>query len=211
MAPSTPSGPQDLIVYALTKGGRVESANYRTVKIPSDIDVPLYVKDEFGPFYKALFERAVARENMRAVFVEYAWDMGWCDPCAADPLSNKELVELGARWIGSGDDDGAFRANRFASGGSDAFVTRLHVRYDATSFPEDIVFMETKDRSNFQGATCSVIPGRASRAAMRRRAIATELPARFALEAKNLENLTGWTRSDIEARMAQTGQPLRSE
>ena len=29
--------------------------------------------------YKALFERAVARENMRAVFVEYAW-IGWCDP-----------------------------------------------------------------------------------------------------------------------------------
>ena len=77
------SGPQDLIVYALTKAGRVESTNYRTVKIPSDIDVPLYVKDEFGAFYKALFERAVARENMRAVFVEYAWDMGWCDPCAA--------------------------------------------------------------------------------------------------------------------------------
>ena len=33
---------------------------------------------------------------MRAVFVEYAWDMGWCDPCAAEPLTNKELVELGA-------------------------------------------------------------------------------------------------------------------
>ena len=22
---------------------------------------------------------------MRAVFLEYAWDMAWCDPCAADP------------------------------------------------------------------------------------------------------------------------------
>jgi hypothetical protein len=28
---------------------------------------------------------------MRAVFVEYAWDMGWCDPCAANPLSADEL------------------------------------------------------------------------------------------------------------------------
>ncbi len=81
------------------KNGRVETANYRTVKLPSDIDVPLYVKQEFGTFYKAMFERAVERENMQAVFVEYAWDMGWCDPCAADPLTNKELVELGARWI----------------------------------------------------------------------------------------------------------------
>ncbi|MDU6836467.1 MAG: DUF2330 domain-containing protein, partial [Bradyrhizobium sp.] len=90
------AGPQDLIIYALTRSGRIEAANYRTVKIPTDIDVPLYVKNEFGPFYKAVFERAVARENMQAVFVEYAWDMGWCDHCAADPMSNKELAELGA-------------------------------------------------------------------------------------------------------------------
>jgi hypothetical protein len=202
------NGPQDLIVYALTKNGRVESANYRTVKIPSDIDVPLYVKDEFGAFYKALFERAVARENMRAVFVEYAWDMGWCDPCAADPMSNKELVELGARWIG-GDDDGAFRTNRFANGGSNAFVTRLHVRYDANSFPEDIVFMETKDRSNFQGRYVQHHPWQGKLSCDAAASYRSGLPARFTLEAKNLESLTGWTRSDIEARMAQTGQLLR--
>src|SRR5258708_34663051 len=102
------NGPQDLIVYALTKNGRVEAANYRTVKLPSDIDVPLFVKNDFGDFYKAMFEQAVKKENMRAVFVEYAWDMGWCDPCAADPLSNKELVELGARWI-SDDSHAPFR------------------------------------------------------------------------------------------------------
>jgi hypothetical protein len=202
-------GPQDLIVYALTKNGRVESTNYRTVKIPSDIDVPLYVKDEFGPFYKALFERAVARENMRAVFVEYAWDLGWCDPCAANPMSNKELVELGARWIGGGD-DGAFRSNRFANGGSDAFVTRLHVRYDATSFPEDIVFMETRDRSNFQGRYVQHHPWQGQSSCDAAAGYRSGLPARFASEAKNLAELTGWTRSDIEARMAQTGQPLRA-
>ncbi len=53
------NGPQDLIVYALTKNGRVEAANYRTVKLPSDMDVPLYVKNEFGDFYKAMFDHAV--------------------------------------------------------------------------------------------------------------------------------------------------------
>ena len=142
------NGPQDLIIYALTKNGRVETSNYRTVKLPSDIDVPLYVKDEFGNFYKAMFDRAVERENMHAVFVEYAWDMGWCDPCAADPLTNKELVELGARWIGS-DGDMPFRGRGRRA--PTPIVTRLHVRYDAKSFPEDLVFIETKDRSNFQG------------------------------------------------------------
>jgi hypothetical protein len=202
-------GPQDLIVYALTKNGRIESTNYRTVKIPSDVDVPLYVKDEFGPFYKAVFERAVARENMHAVFVEYAWDMGWCDPCAAEPLSNKELVELGARWIGS-DDDSAYRTGRyFGGGGSNAFVTRLHVRYDAKTFPEDIVFMETKDRTNFQGRYVQHHPWQGQSSCEAAKSYRSELPVRFAVEAKNLENLTGWTPRDIEARMAQTGQPLR--
>src|SRR5260221_12417495 len=138
------NGPQDLIIYALTRKGRVEAANYRTVKLPTGMDVPLYVKAEFGKFYKAMFDRAVVRENMRAVFVEYAWDMGWGDPCASEPLSNKELGELGARLIG--DDSAA----PFRRGGRPAFVTRLHVRYDAKSFPEDIVFQETYDRENFQ-------------------------------------------------------------
>ena len=63
-------------------------------------------------------------------------------------MSNKELAELGARWIGS-DDAATFRGG--FRGGSDVYVTRLHVRYDANTFPEDIVLLETKDRGNFQG------------------------------------------------------------
>ncbi len=43
---------QDLIVYALSRTGRVEVTNYRTLKIPSDMDVPLYVKDVFPQFYR---------------------------------------------------------------------------------------------------------------------------------------------------------------
>ena len=99
-------GPQDLVVFALTKHGRIEATNYRTVKVPSDVDVPLFVKNDFANFYKATFEHAVARENMHGVFVEYAWDMGWCDPCAAAPMSKAELTELGALW---NDGDGARR------------------------------------------------------------------------------------------------------
>src|ERR1700736_1688140 len=125
-------GPQDLIIYALTRNGRVETTNYRTVKLPTGVDVPLYVKDDFGKFYKALFERAVAREDMRAVFVEYAWDMGWCDPCAAKPMTFKELVELGARWIDT-DEDAPFAMRR--AGGAGAFVTRPHGRFGVAPLP----------------------------------------------------------------------------
>jgi hypothetical protein len=199
------NGPQDLIIYALTRNGRVETANYRTVKVPSDVDVPLYVKDDFGPFYKALFDRAVEHEHMQAVFTEYAWDMGWCDPCASEPLSNKELVELGARWIGS-DDASPFRS---FGGGSDAYVTRLHVRYDAKSFPEDLTLMETHDRGNFQGRYIlhhAFAGAAACTAAAKYR---DQLQARYQKEAMNLADLTGWPRQAIETRMRATGEPVR--
>jgi len=51
-------GPQDLIVYALTRDGRVESSNYQTVKIPSDVEVPEFVQKEFGEFYKETFAKS---------------------------------------------------------------------------------------------------------------------------------------------------------
>jgi hypothetical protein len=200
------NGPQDLIVYALTKNGRVETTNYRTVKLPSDMDVPLYVKGEFGTFYKAMFDRAVERENMRAVFVEYAWDMGWCDPCASDPLSSKELVELGARWIGS-DDKAPGRRGQ----GANAYVTRLHVRYDAKSFPEDMVLMETSDRGNFQGRYVLRHPWKGAASCDAGEKYRASLPARFKREASNLANITGWSLSDITAKMEANGQPTPAQ
>ena len=135
------NGPQELFVYALTRKGRVETTNYRTVKLPADMDLPEYLKqaNEFASFYKAMFARQVQNQDGRAVFLEYGWDMRWCDPCAADPLANSELRQLGVFWSGDG------------GGTPDAFLTRLHVRYDNAHFPEDLVFQETGDRTNFQG------------------------------------------------------------
>jgi hypothetical protein len=200
------NGPQDLIIYALTKSGRIEAANYPTVKLPSDIDVPLFVKSDFGNFYKAMFDTAVKKEHMRAVFVEYAWDMGWCDPCAADPLSNKQLVELGARWI-SDDSDTPFRGGM--PQGTSAYVTRLHVRYDAKSFPEDLVFIETKDRTNFQGRYVMRHPFKGAAACEAGATYRASLPDRFKREAVNLARITGWQQSEIETRMDVAGQSVR--
>src|SRR5206468_3185031 len=92
-------GPQELFVYTLTRKGRVETTNYRTVRLPSDVELPTYVKEEFPQFYRDMFGQQVKKEDMRAVFLEYAWDMGWCDPCAANPLATDELRKLGAFWL----------------------------------------------------------------------------------------------------------------
>ena len=195
-------GPQELFVYALTRNGRVETTNYRTVKLPTGNEIPVYVKDRFPDFYKAMFAQQVTKENMSAIFTEYAWDMGWCDPCAADPLSPEELRNLGVFWLGeSGTPSPGMTRLPIPSGGSNVFITRLHVRYDAAHFPEDLVFQETADRSNFQGRYVlrHKWTGEGScEAATRYRA---ELPQRYQREAQSLASLTGWDINDIRRSM----------
>ena len=41
-------GTQELFVFALTNKGRVETTNYRTVRLPSDVEIPTYVKGDFA-------------------------------------------------------------------------------------------------------------------------------------------------------------------
>src|SRR5439155_23311214 len=107
------------------------------------------------------FTRQVKQENMRAVFLEYAWDMSWCDPCAADPLSTEELTKLGVFWLADGGSGDSARIRPLPRGGAvDVFLSRLHVRYDGAHFPEDLVFQETADRTNFQGRYVLRHPGK---------------------------------------------------
>ena len=164
-------GPQDLFVYTLTRQGRVETTNYRTVKLPSDVEVPLFLKngDEFGSFYRAMFDRRVEQESRRGVFLEYAWDMSWCDPCAADPPSAEELRQLGVFWDTQ-----------------NVFVTRLHVRYDAEHFQGRYVL-----RHPWTGAdSCNA-------AREYRRALAQ----RHEQQAQTLASLTGWDIHTIRQKM----------
>jgi hypothetical protein len=190
---------QELFVYALTRKGRVETTNYRTVKLPNGMDVPLYVKDEFGAFYKAMFAQQVKKEDMRTVFLEYAWDMAWCDPCAADPLSKDELQKLGVFWLGESPEN---RPGRFGgSGAQQVFLSRLHLRYDAAHFPEDLVFQETADRENFQGRYVLRHPWKGESTCESAVAYRRELPKRYAEEAKTLAALTGWDVNTIRGKM----------
>ena len=185
------NGPQELFVYALTRKGRVETTNYRTVRLPSDKDVPLYVSSNFASFYKAMFSEQVRREHMSTVFLEYAWDMNWCDPCAAQPLSADELKKLGVFWLPQD------RAN---GGAIDTFISRLHVRYDREHFPDDLVFQETGDRQNFQARYVMHHPfkGTVTCGADQYR---TMLQQRSENEASNLAGLTGWKIDEIRRKM----------
>jgi len=188
-------GKQELYVYALTRSGRVETTNYRTVKLPSDVDVPEFVQAEFATFYRYMFSKQVDAEHERAVFLEYAWDMAWCDPCAADPLSQQDLRKLGVFWVG---DQG--ESKNAVMPAQDVFVTRLHVRYDSEHFPEDLVFQETGDRQNYQGRYVIRRPwkGEASCDISEYQAAVRNRQER---EAQQLANLTGWDIADIRKKI----------
>jgi hypothetical protein len=190
------NGPQELFVYALTRKGRVETTNYRTAKLPSDMDLPVYLKqpDEFAKFYKAMFTRLVEREDKSVLFTEYAWDMKWCDPCAAEPLSNDELRNLGVFWT-----DGTNTPN--------VFLTRLHVRYDNAHFPEDLVFQETADRTNFQGRYVLRHAWAAGDSCAAAADYRSGLRQRQEQEGERLASLTGWSLPDIRKRMGLAAEP----
>ena len=189
-------GPQDLIVYALTKKGRVEAANYFTTKMASNVELPTYVRDPavFKAFYKAMFDRLAREGDYRNVFTEYAWNSAWCDPCSAPPPKDEEVVAAGASWIVGAD-------GRRAPG-AQVVVTRLHLRYTPQSFPEDLVLHETADRNSFQARYVmrnpwSGSPSQCDAAGDYFR----RLPGREAEEARALAELTGWKLSDIRAHL----------
>ena len=200
-------GPQDLMVYALTRQGRVETTNYQTVKLPTGMQLPAFVKQEFAAFYRALFDQQVRAHDMRAVFLEYAWDMGWCDPCAADPLSATQLRALGVFWLDADRD----AAGPMRGGGVDVFVTRLHVRYDAAHFPDDLVFQQTADRSNFQGRYVVQHHWTGVETCEAARQYRGTLPARFDREAQTLASLTGWPVEEVRRKMPKVGLTPRED
>jgi hypothetical protein len=184
------NGPQELFIYTITRKGRVETTNYRTVKLPSDSDVPLFVKEEFGPFYKALFSEQVRREEMRTVFLEYAWNSQWCDPCASEPLTNAELRQLGVWW-----------ASTSQYNTTPSFITRLHVRYDRAHFPEDLVFQETGNTQNFQARYILHHPWTGKGDCPAAKQYQRTLHERQDREAENAASLTGWKIGVVRKKM----------
>jgi hypothetical protein len=188
-------GAQDLTIYLLSPEGRVELENYRVAQIPSDVTVPEFVEKEFPETYKAMFDTAYEREGKKAVLLEYAWDMAWCDPCAAEPLTNEELTRAGVFW--NVDDFNA----------PNVYLTRLHVRYTKETFPEDLMFRVTQNRENFQGRYILQRPFRGELTCEEGNDYLLTVADRQEQEAQTLANLTGWEYSDILAKI----EPLRSE
>lgn len=181
-------GQQDMIVYAFTRTGRVECVNYRTVKVPTDRNIPLFAQQKFGPMYKDLFARTWKREGRNAVFLEYAWNVtpSWggmkCDPCVGPPPVDREFVDAGVDWIG-----GANGGN-----GQSVFFTRLHVRYGRDKFPQDLMFQVTPNTEQFQARYILTHPAQGDLTCQAGQDYLEELYYRRVREMDELYALTGW-------------------
>jgi hypothetical protein len=56
---------QDLIVYILSPKGQAQVTKYRTLKVPSSVNLPVSVKNEFGDFYKSMFQTSYSKVYSR--------------------------------------------------------------------------------------------------------------------------------------------------
>ena len=128
-------GKQDLIVNILSSDKRYEVANYKNAFIPTNFDVKNGVRERFGEFYAALFDKTV-EANPGAVITEYAWkatrNMGKCDPCPPEPPVDADMLTLGGDLIGGEIAQGTYT------------LTRLHARYGRADMKDDLRFREAK-------------------------------------------------------------------
>jgi hypothetical protein len=182
------AGTQDMLMMFLTRETMVGVGNYTNVYLPTDYRVPVFVEEVFPQFYRALFDHTI-RDN--TVVTEYAWDMAWCDPCAADPMTGAELRSLGADWV---TDDGP----------PEAFVTRMHIQYDRDTFNQDLMFRMTGNSENFQGRYVMNQPWDGPVNCEGGRDYVARTRDRIAEEARTLQSLTGWAPDNIARNIAIT-------
>jgi len=193
-------GDQDMIVYAFTKKGRIETTNYRTVSLPTGKNIPLFVKNNFGNFYANLFQNQWDKEGKALAMLEYAWDVSpknyvKCDPCVATAPSTQDLVQAGVWWLNRDwtnyedvwdDDDYS----------DNVYFTRLHVRYNRKSFPQDLVFQVTPNKDNYQARYVITHPATGDFNCEAGKKYLKELKQRRADELEMLTYLTGKGYSD---------------
>ena len=187
---------QDLIVYAFSPIGRVEATNYRTIDIPTDRKIPTFVAENFGDFYAAVFEHTWEKAGKDVVVSEYGWDISSsnylkCDPCAGDPPLFADLNEAGAFWLKNQKVGGADYQG-------DVYITRLHVRYNEETFPQDLAFQATPNRNNFQARYVMQQPAEGNLDCDKAKDYIKKLIKRRTDELTEMASLTGWDKAKYQ-------------
>jgi len=225
---------QDLTIVVLSPTSYVETENYPTLTIPTDaksradrpsgLELPYYIRGEFQQFYQAVFQKAYEQSDRSSVFLEFAgatqggtigdpiggYSFGGnkCDPCVMELYDVEDflsqLTEVGAFWEKSYSD----------SENTHTYVTRLHVRYNAKTFPEDLYFKEISPEALIQRveAEDKLFPNLAGVAFQGRYVFRLSKGKPWCLAARpfwnkkyprveHLANLTGWNPQEIQRKI----------
>lgn len=195
-------GDQDMIVYAFTKKGRIETTNYRTLSLPTSKNVPLFVKNNFGNFYANLFQHQWSKEGKALAMLEYAWDVSpknyvKCDPCVATAPSIQDLVQAGVWWINRDwNDYSDVDDDEDLDYSDNVYFTRLHVRYNRDKFPQDLVFQVTPNTESYQARYIVTHPATGDFSCDAGKKYLKDLKQRRSDEMEMLAYLTGKTYKD---------------
>lgn len=185
-------GDQDLTVYAFTRTGRVEPTNYRLAEMPTNTSVPAFVANDFNHFYADMFTTSWKREGRNAVMLEYAgiptgvYFNEFGNPL---PSPNIYLEQIGIDW----------QLNPEASNprsGPATFLTRMHLRYNRSTFPQDLAFQITPNNTPFQ---CNLTVQYVSpdwENCEEGKIYANQVIKRRWREVVNMNNLAGWSIND---------------
>ncbi len=197
---------QDMVVYAFSNKGRVEVTNYRTVEMPTGQDVPQFVEEKFGEFYKDLYYKSWAKEGKNSIMLEYGWDISGqvttsCDPCVGPPPMLADLLTCGIDWVKQY--HGGYQGN--------VYFTRLHTTYDRAHFPQDLQFIETPNKQNYQARYVLHIPASSTFECEKANSYLVGLQKRREGELDNLASLTGWDIAKYSSYATEYNQYIKKE
>ncbi len=178
--------PQDVLIYLLTRQGRVEMTNFHNAPVPSQLDLPFYIERDFKGFYQAMLSEQFKKSEKKLIFTEYAGNVSEKNSDSRKNLSIEELRKLGVFWLD-------------ASNSKNVFVTRFHLYGENDYFPEILRFDESGNRETIH--TNYILhypyPIKKSEACPAVKEYRQKVAVRNEQEAKNLSELTGWPIENI--------------
>ncbi len=126
-------GEQEVVIHFLTPSsdGKVAISNYSEGSLEDECMMPDSVTD-YNEFYEGELESTF---DSAIWLTEYAWDLGSCDPCSAEPPTEDQLIAAGATWYGAS---------------YDSYITRVKLRYTPSEATQDLVFYTSGLRDSSQ-------------------------------------------------------------
>ena len=128
-------GSQDIIAYIVSDEGRFETANYEQIVMPTNVEVAADVRDDFGGFYRALYDEAAQGEAAFSATEFSVTSPAECWDCGFGWVNGSYYADVSV--LMGADSDGDFAWDQSLAS---ATLTRLHVRVGADGPVEDVVF-----------------------------------------------------------------------